>query len=157
MSKNKKIFGIINFFDIIIILVVVCVAAGLYLFTNKEVVVETKPLVYTLEITDLPTGFSENISVGDNLTDNVKNYHMGKVVKAEAVPSTKITNDYTNSKIVESVVPERENVIITVEANVTESESDFKVDGSYVVKAGKEVSIKGPGYAGVGYILTVER
>lgn len=153
MKSNFKI----NFFDIIIVLVVLILGAGFYVYTHKEKALETTKLRYTFELTDNPTGFTTLINVGDDITDNVKNYYMGKVVSVEAVPCTKITNDYTNSKIVESTVPDRENAIITVEADVTESTSDFKVNGNYVVKAGKEVSVKGNGYAGVGYILTVER
>ena len=44
-----------------------------------------------------------------------------------------------------------------LKTNVTENGPDFKVGGSYVVKAGKEVAVKGKGYAGEGYILSIER
>ena len=57
----------------------------------------------------------------------------------------------------ESEIEGRETEIVTLEAPVTESESDFKVNGYYTVKSGLEVAAKGPGYAGRGYILTVER
>ncbi len=156
MSGKKKIFGI-NLFDIVILAIIVVLAGGVYVFTHKEKVVETKKLRYTLELADNPAGFSKDINIGDRLTDNVKNYNMGTVVDFEVVPCTKITNDYVNSAIVESVVPDKENVIITVEANVTESANEYKVDGNYYVRAGREVSVKGNGYAGIGYILTVDR
>lgn len=147
----------INIFDIVIVLLVICVGGGLYFYTHREKVEETQKLRYTFELVDCPVGFSQKIKVGDAITDNVKNYHMGEVVEVSAVENKKLANDLVNHQVVESVVPDKETVLVTVEANVTQTESDFKVDGSYIVKAGKEVSIKGNGYAGVGYILTIER
>ena len=54
-------------------------------------------------------------------------------------------------------MPNRERDLVTVEANVTESASDLKVNGYYTVKVGLEVAVKGNGYAGRGYILNIER
>ena len=59
--------------------------------------------------------------------------------------------------MIESVIEGKETVILVVEANVVETASDFKVDGNYVVKAGKDIAVKGNGYAGKGYILTIGR
>lgn len=154
MSKKK---WRLNLFDIIIVIIIIAVAGGLYVFTHKDTVVETKVLRYQVELTECPLGLSEKISVGDKLTDNVKNYYMGKVAAVEANPCKKLGEDRENGQIRESIVPEVENIIITVEANVTESASDLRVDGNYVVKGGKEVSVKGKGYGGKGYIITVER
>ena len=152
-KKKRKL----NFFDIVIVLVVVLVAAGAYVFTHKDEVVETKKLVYTFELTDVQEGFSELVEIGDSITDNVKNYHMGTVIAVEAQPYKIITEDVVNGKLREVEVPGRETCVITVEANVTEVGADYKVDGNYTVKAGLEVAAKGPGYAGVGYILTIDR
>lgn len=146
-----------NLFDIVIILVILALGVGVYLFANREVAAETKTLRYTIELSDMPEGFSEKVEVGDDLTDNIKNYYMGKVVQVDAVPFTKLADDMENGKILDSVVPERESVLIVVEANVTESASEFRVNGNFLVKAGLEIAAKGPGYAGEGYILTVER
>lgn len=147
----------INLFDIVIILVVLCLGIALYAFTHKTVVVETKKVTYQLEMIECPEGFAEKIHVGDKLTDNIKNYHMGTVVAVEAEPATKLGDDRVNGAIVERPLPGLETIKLTVEANVTESNSDLKVDGGYVVKAGKEIAVKGNGYAGKGYILTVNR
>lgn len=156
MKKGKKNRRF-NIFDGVIIGVVLVLAGGAYWYTHREKVVETKTLTYTMELTDLPVGFSENIKKGDKIIDNVKNYHMGTVETVRAEVFTRIVTDYANSAILESPVPERETAIVTVKANVTETESDFKVEGGYVVKAGKDVSVKGPGYAGNGFVLTVDR
>jgi len=157
MVKNKKFFGLFNLFDIVIAVIVLALAFGAYFFTHKEKIVETKKLIYMVELNDLPSGFSENINKGDKITDNVKNYSMGTVTDFKTEPYKKLTEDYKNGKMTDSIVPDRESVILTIEADVTESESDFRVDGNFLVKAGLEANVKGPGYAGSGFIITVKR
>ena len=146
-----------NFFDIIIVVVVIALAGGVYLFTRKETKVDTKPLTYTLELAECPAGLSEKIEVGTELTDNVKNYPMGIVKNVSVKQSVRLGEDKINAKLVESPIEGYEDVIITVEAQVTESPSEFRIPSGYVVRAGKEVALKGKGFAGKGYILSIER
>lgn len=153
---EKKKFKI-NIVDIIILLIVVAVAFIGYSFMNKGTVVETKNIRYTIELIDNPVGFSENIEIGDDITDNIKNYYMGKVVEKEAVPYKRMIEDGENGLWREVECEGRESVIITLEAPAVESAVDFKVNGYYIVRGGLEVAAKGPGYAGRGYILTVDR
>lgn len=146
-----------NFFDIIIVIVVVALAGGVYLFTRKETAVETKPLTYRLELAECPSGLGDKIMVGTELTDNVKNYPMGKVIAVETKQSVRLGEDKINARLVESPIEGYEDVIITVEAQVTESASEYKIPSGYVVRAGKDVAVKGNGFAGKGYILSIER
>lgn len=155
MAENKKKFKI-NFFDIVIILIVVCVGAGIYFFTHKSPAA-TKKLTYVVELNKTTPGLEDYIRIGDDLTENTKNYNMGKVVDVETVPYSKITPDYENNAYVDSVDPYYSTVLITVEADVTETASSYAVDGQYVVRAGTEVFVKGEGYAGEGYIVKINR
>ncbi|MEA4816529.1 MAG: DUF4330 domain-containing protein [Lachnospiraceae bacterium] len=157
MTANKKFFGLFNLFDIVIVAIVLVLAFGAYFFMHKETIVETKKLTYMVELNDLPAGFSENIHIGDKVTDNVKNYNMGTVTDFKAEAYKKLTEDYETGKMADSIVPDRESVILTIEANVTESESDFRVDGNFLVKAGLVANVKGPGYAGSGFIINIKR
>ena len=157
MNERIKKKRRVNVFDMIIIVVVIAVVIGTYAFTHREKALETKILRYSLELVECPEGFSQKIQVGDRLTDNVKNYHMGTVTSVEARPSVRLGEDKINGNVIESVIEGKETVILVVEANVVETASDFKVDGNYVVKAGKDIAVKGNGYAGKGYILTIGR
>ena len=82
---------------------------------------------------------------------------MGKVVDFETKPYTRITPDYMSNVFRDSVDPTSNTVLITVEADVTESNSSFAVDGQFIVRAGTEIFVKGEGYAGEGYIVKVIR
>lgn len=77
MTENKKFK--INFFDIVIVLIVLCVGVGFYLFTNKDTTADTKKLTYVIELNKTTPGLENYIRIGDDLTENTKNYHMGKV------------------------------------------------------------------------------
>ncbi|MCJ7856764.1 DUF4330 domain-containing protein [Lachnospiraceae bacterium NSJ-143] len=152
-NKRRRI----NVFDIVIVIIILAVAFVGYKYLHREKIGETKTIRYTFELIDNYEGFSELINVGDDITDNVKNYYMGKVVEVKAEPYKKLVNDTVTGSVKESAVPGRERDIITVEAEVTEGGSDLKVNGYYTVKVGLEVAVKGNGYAGRGYILDIER
>ena len=154
LEKSRYKF---NLFDIVVIVVILAVAFLGYKYLNRESVAETHKIQYTFELTDNPEGFGENIKIGDRITDNVKNYYMGQVVDVKIEPCKKLINDTEIGMVREAVVPGRETAIVTVEADVTESASDLKVNGYYTVKVGLEVAVKGNGYAGRGYILNVDR
>ena len=124
MSGKKKFK--INFFDIVIVIVVIAIGAVVYAMTNKEVVQETKTIRYTIELVNQNEGFTENINVGDDIYDNIKNYYMGKVVSVEAVPQKKINSGELKwEELSESTIEGRETAIIVIEANVTENGPRF--------------------------------
>lgn len=156
MDENKKKFRI-NFFDIIIIVIVACIGIGLYVFTHRDTTLDTKQLTYKIELDGVVKGLANYVHEGDELFENTKNYSMGKVVSVETVPYSTITPDYDNNIYKDSVDPTCESVIITLNANVTETDSAYAVDGQFVVSAGTEIFVKGPGYAGEGYVIEIER
>lgn len=156
MDGNNKKFRI-NFFDIVIIVIVACVGIGLYVFTHRDTTLNTQQLTYRIQLDGVVKGLADYIHEGDQLFENKKNYNMGNVVSVETVPYSKITPDYENNIYKDSVDPTCESVIITVQANVTETDSAYAVDGQYIVRAGTEIFVKGPGYAGEGYVIEIER
>lgn len=155
MTKKKRR---INLFDIIIILLVAAVAAAVFLFTRQDTAaVETRNVKYVIEIQNVPEGFTKKIDIGDDITDNIKNYYMGKVVAAEAAPWYEQTENREAGTAYMAAVPGRECAVITLEAPVTDSGSELRVNGNFLVRGGIAIAAKGPGYAGEGYILMVER
>lgn len=135
-----------NILDILIVLVLVCVVAGL-MFFNKggEVEVEEKKVVATLEINEKPEGFHKNVVIGDAVTDKVKKSIIGTVTGVEAKECT--MNGY-NAKTGESVIsslPGKENVYVTMELSASSG-----------AKVGEKMSIITKHFAGWGYIVDLE-
>lgn len=159
-ANNKKLFGKINVFDIIIIALILVVAVavlGIYYSKQKKVVTKSVKTTYTLELIDNPLGFAKLVKEGDIIKDSIKNFNMGTIIKVEQTPNTKVLNDLVNETIVENETPDRERVVLTVEANVVDNSTDLLVDNQYDIRVGKDVYVKGPRYGGVGYILSIQR
>ena len=153
---EKKKFKL-NLFDIVIILIVGAVAFGLYAYTHKDTVIETKTIEYIVELNECPVGFSKNIKTGENITDGLKNYNMGTIVEVNAEPYTVSVANTDEGRYDESPVDGLERVLLTISANVTETDANFAVDGYYVVKAGEEVFVRGNGFAGEGHVVLIKR
>ena len=48
-------------------------------------------------------------------------------------------------------------MLVTVEANATETDSALVLDGGYELRAGTTVYLRGPGYMASGPILAIHR
>lgn len=151
----------LNIFDVVIIAIIVLAAVVFLVWKyGSSSVLPTSDeqlLHYTIEITTLSEETGALIQVGDVVKDNAKNYAMGTVTNIDLVPATKLVPDYNNGCYVEAEIPNQVDAILELEAVAVESASSFTVDGGFVVRAGTAIAVAGPGYAGTGYILKVER
>ncbi|MBR4110883.1 MAG: DUF4330 domain-containing protein [Clostridia bacterium] len=159
--KDKKLFGKISIFDMIIAIigVLVIVFAYNYLYSSNSVKVGNTytNVSFQIKLDNLPVGTSEQISSGDLIYDNETNVYIGKVTDYETQEFKRIIEDYENKKYVEAVVPDRETVILTVETSVYDTGADLITANNYYVKVGKELHPRGPSYAGTGYIIHIDR
>lgn len=161
---EKKKHSIFNVFDIVVILIAVALAAVLF-FTRSsgsstsDDAADTKSgtVTYTVELTGMVNGSAELVSVGDELVDKVKKYDVGTVKAVEVSNTVRQVQDLVNGGTVESEMSTQQTATVTVEAPCTETEADILVAGGYPIKVGLQVSLKGPGYYGTGYIVGVER
>ena len=162
MGKEKRSNGksIFNLFDIIVIVIIVALAILLFFIREERTAQESTSagtVTYTLELVGMQNGAADLIGEGDQLVDKVKKYNIGTVVSVEVMPTYRQVYDYVNGGLVESLVDDQQTAIIVVEAECTESSSQITVDGGYVIRAGLTASVRGPGYWGTGYIMSVDR
>lgn len=163
MENNKQKKHLFNLFDVIIIGAVLLAAALVLVLKmgsssdGETVVVETRTVRYAVELTDLYPGTADAINIGDVLVDNIKKYEVGKIVDLEVYPTEKLSKDLETGTYHLVQVPERESVLITLEAECTENDRQILAGGGFEVRGGEGVSLKGPGYTGSGYIYWVER
>ena len=159
MSEKKRK---INFFDVVIIALVAVLCVAVLVIRSKSAASSTtaaqmQTLQYTIELNAVPDQMSDAIAIGDSLTEGVKNYNLGNVVDVQVEAATDQTPIASEGRYVEKEIPEMEKIFLTVESQVTESDSSFAIDGAYGVRAGNTVSVKGPGYAWEGMIVSVNR
>lgn len=159
--ENKKLFGKISIFDVIIAIIgiAVLIFAYRYLYSSKSISVGNTyyNINFQVKMDNLPIGTNEYIKEGDSIYDNETNVYIGKVVKYEVREFEKIVEDYENNAYVQSVVPDRETIILTLETSVYDAKSDLITNNNYYIKVGKELYLRGSAYAGSGYIIKIDR
>jgi hypothetical protein len=162
-NKAKKPGWRLNVFDMIIIAVIVLAAAALLLVWRlsgaggNDEPIYTKTVTYTIELKGMLSGTAEHIKAGDVILDSIKKFEMGTVVSVDIQPTTiSVANRETGDTVL-SVVPGKETAVIVLECEATDSASEITAASGYLIRVGKEIHAAGPGYAGLGYIIGIER
>lgn len=90
LDKKGKLFGKISIVDVLVILIVIAVGAGLYYKFGKSGTVtpftKTSTIQMSVYLETANDYFVKNIKVGDVVKDRVQNVVMGKVVDIEIGP-----------------------------------------------------------------------
>ena len=162
MEHTSKFRLRLNLFDGIVLLLAAAVAAFLLWKAMKPAVpVQPDPGVtstvrYTVRFQRWAPGTSVLIQEGDRIADNVRNYEVGRVVSAEAVPAQSQVLDTKNQRFVRTEIDGLEDVLITIEAPCTVTDTAIIVGGGYEVRVGGSAFFRGQGYMGSGPIVAVE-
>lgn len=160
MEEKKKLK--ISIFDVIIVAVVAVVAVVLFMmFKPDDVDVSLAPtntIQYTVELQKMPEGTTELIRPGDAVKESTKNYAIGNVVSATAIPYTVQSADESTGEVKNAVLDRYENIEIVVEVEINVGGSKITTAGDdYQIAVGTKVYFAGPCYAGEGYITALER
>ena len=106
-----------NIIDVIIVVVILlAVAAAVVLKSGNGMEGELNTKTVTLELAEKRVGFSENVVVGDKVTEKVKKVQIGKVTGVEARPAEKNSYDRTTGEGTVINIPEREDVYVNNKA-----------------------------------------
>lgn len=155
MNKTRKHP---NFFDILIILLLVLIAVAAYFVSHRDnTTQEVGMRSCTIELTDLEESMADSVAVGDQVTDNIKNYEIGTVTAVEVQPYTQGVVDEENAVLRQQATPGRIKLLVTVECPTVESEKEVATTGGYTLRTGTAVSVSAGKLTGAGYIVYVER
>ena len=153
-----------NFFDIMIVAVVIAAVAGALLilrgtgdrgggllFAGQQEIV-----YYTIELQQMRGDAGERISPGDALIDRVENRPLGTVVSVELRPSQRLSKNLVTGDLIVAVIPDRIDAIIVVRANATVTDHQISI-GRFILRVGGRVSVLGPLYSGGGFVIDIDR
>lgn len=164
MEQNTPKFRLrLNLFDGIVLVLALAVAAFLVWTALKpSAPVQADPTTsntvrYTVRFRRWAPGTSSLIQPGDQIADNIKNFEIGQVVSAEAVPAMVQVLDHDNRRIVWAELEGFEDVLVTIEAPCTVTDENTTVGGGYNLRVGALAFLKGEGYMGSGPIISVEQ
>ena len=157
--KSKKLFGVFNIVDVILILAVIVVGAvGAKMFlgggSSTDTAAETKTYSYVVmgqEVLDETADFPV---VGGNAYNSSTSAYLGVVKEVATEEFTETVYDKDTSKFHKVPVEGYSNIYVTIEGPGSETEKDITVNGT-TVKTGMELNVKGKGYAFKGIVVEV--
>lgn len=164
MEQNTPKFRLrLNLFDGIIL--VLALAAGVVLLWmagkgNSPASAQSaapSTVEYTVRFLRWPEGNSQIIQPGDKLIDNIKNFELGSVVSATAVPAQTKVLDHGSHQYVQAHIEGYEDILVTVQSPCTESDKGIMLDGGFALRIGETTYIKGQGYMASGPVVAIER
>ncbi len=162
MKKRKVAEGMrikFNAMDFVIVLLILVVAVGGFLFLTKgnqtQTVTENAIVELSVEVARQEEGFSKLIKVGDEVVLGEKEKLHAKVKGIEVKPATMVGYDIVEGKTLESVQPNKYDVIVVLEGVGREADDFIKI-GETPIRVGKNMAMKSKDWAGYGFVLTVD-
>ena len=148
MTKEKNR---LNFIDIAIIAALLLViAAGIWYLMNARSGKETE-VYFTVEMRENMPNFIENVIIGAEVRDSVRNFTLGHVVAVEQKPAISYSfNNETNEIIIETF-ENRFDVYVTVKGTATVTDSEITIENQ-PVRVGRQMFLRGQGFAGSGFV-----
>lgn len=153
----------LNFFDSIVLLL--ALLAGAFLLwravaphqAENVAIPQTQQVRYTIRLTRALPILEELVQPGQSITDSARNNALGTVVEVQCEPGTYFTLSEREHAWINAPVPDRINVNMTVEASATGDDSQLLINGSYALRVGDKIYVRGPGYIGSGDVIASER
>lgn len=162
MERNRPKFRLrLNLFDTIVLVLAVLAAIFLLWWSMRSSSAEgagsaAATVRYTVRFQRWGVGDEEIIHLDDSVSDNIKNYEMGRVVSVQAVPSETLVLDREKRAFVRAELEGFEDVLVTLESACTVSDGAVIVGGDYEVRVGNMGYCRGEGYMGSGPIVAME-
>ncbi|WMI81528.1 DUF4330 domain-containing protein [Anaerotignum sp. MB30-C6] len=157
MMKNRKLFGIFNIVDIILILMVIVAGfIGFKLFVGggQEGTTAMKTYTYVVQGREV---LNETVDVpiaGEKVFNSSTSDYLGVVKEVSSEPYNEIIFSKEIGEYQKLPVEGYSDMLLTIEGNGTETEKDITVEGT-TVKVGLELNVKGKGYAFKGIVVEV--
>ncbi len=151
----KRKFNIIDFFVVIFICAVICFLC--YKFSHITTIGNTYsnaiPIKYTLKIEDIMDLTVKAVPDSGNIYDEDGNA-LGVIVKKEVTNAVKI-KVRSDGQYVKATIPDKFDVLLTVEANVISKNEGYFVDGKKNIGSGSELKVKAPDVEFLAHVMQI--
>ena len=160
MGKPK--FNILD--SLILLLVVLVAAAGIYLFggrgeSSNTTDTQNVTAVFKIQLTQadysLYEKFVKATDSGEKVWIGLKERFAAEIIEVEATPSAKITTNTNRGTLHLAENPTLYDLNITFKAPATETADSISASGT-AIRVGVEEAIHGKGIAGFGYITDLK-
>ena len=146
-----------NFFDIVLVVLVIAAALGAYLISHGGDDGEKAQRSYKVTLMGVADQNVDSVAIGDTVIDKVKNLEMGVVTDIEIEPATTTQLDKEAMILREVPMEGYSSVILTIETTTVESEYSINTTSGYLVRVGVEVYCSAGSLVAGGYLTEIER
>ena len=161
VMRRFKIFGIVNIFDVFLVVVCIAIVYAAYLFSMpQQAIAESGTRIrFTVELNDFmrghDAGFYRQIEAGPVVFESGRGVPIGYVVYAYSLPFMQEVADEANNIFRRVLVEEREFTYIVIEswANVTDLETEVN---QIRIAVNQDIYVRSRDFAGRGFITHLE-
>ena len=143
MIKNGKLFGKINLFDLLVIVLILLLVFGIgykFLVLDKEEASNTVEVTYDLKIETVRDVTVNSFRVDDTVYQYTMEETIGKVANVASVPATEPFNTLSGETM-EAPVQDRYDVIVTVKGTAIRQEDGSLMMGKVKLTEGGELRV----------------
>ena len=167
MNKEKKyrLFGIINPFDILLVVICVAIVYAAHLFSMPQNTVATsgRPIRFTIELSDHqrqqlvgnPAGFYQQITPGPVVIESTRGVPIGHVVYAYGLPFLQDVPDEDAGVFRRTPVAGREFTYVVVEAFADVTDLETLVNQIRIL-VNQDLYVRSQNFAGRGFVTALE-
>lgn len=158
MSKKIKFNGIDLF---IVIVIVVVIAAGIYVLGGRENSVASTEngelqLAFSVELTAQDKEYTELIKVGDKVLVGEKDKEEAVVTKVEVLPAKTTGYDILNGNVMRSELPNKYDINVYMIGAGVETDSALKLGGTTELRVGQPAVLSSKLWTGYGYVIALD-
>lgn len=143
IDKKGKIFGLINYVDLIVILCIALVAAKFLVVdkVHEDIVVvnSNQEVNFVIEINGIRDISVNSVNVGDVFKDDKTKAALGEVIEKE-VTKAKMATTNSQGEVIYAEIPDRYVMHLRMKGKGTINDSEIKVGGT-VLQIGKLLTI----------------
>lgn len=153
----KVKFNVVD--GLIVLILLVAILGGVVLLGGRNGSaggnLATKNVRLQVEIADQTEEFSKLPQEGDTVAIGVKEKMHVTVTKVEVSPAVTTGKDLIDGKVTLVEIPNRYDVLISLEGAGVESDATVEIDG-VAARVGEVAVLKSKNWAGIGYFMAVE-
>ncbi len=155
-TQTKKRTFKLNFFDFLLIILVVLIlaGAGFLIAAGAAKPADHTVIEYTVLVKELPEEMHVTSEPGQSVVDTIKLGSIGEVVSYKIVPATFDAFDQDNNVTVHGVYEDLVSAEFTFRANAEKTDASYLIN-NVRISVGAEVHFRTPDFIGFGFVTEV--
>ena len=155
-TQTKKPAIKLNFFDFLLIFLIILVlaGAGFLIAAGAAKPADHTTIEYTVLVKELPEEMNVTSEPGQSVVDTIKLGNIGEVVSYQIVPATFDAFDQDNKVTVHGTYEDLISAEFTFRADVEKTDASYLIN-NVRISVGAEVHFRTPDFIGFGFVTDV--